>query len=536
MQRSFASIQVWLCAPALIMAAAEFTLHAEESPMTYIALKDREIGSLALNPSGDVLVGTDKGVWRVSQDGKTVDALPTDGLPPPADKCSTFQMICSRRGDIFTIPGKGKEGIYRLRAGAGRWESVGKKTIFIGVQKEVAQTLAILPDDALLVTMANPSIYRGETVSGRVYRSTDTGDNWTDVTPLNIAGAYISSLVSGPGHEVWGLGGPGISNTFDPTRWVLFADDWRAARPDWKIRPIQQSQKPGAILGEPKITGVAVDLKGTAYALVTSGNGCPAGIYRSTDKGATWKRVNDSQEINVVQTTPDAHAYVGSYGGLLRTTDGGATWNSYAGLGKTFVTSILIDRDGFLWAGTGSHGQLFPVPGLFRSRVAVGTGVKSDPGPVEAPFPPSENTPSTLPPISPPAAEPKRPSASVIFDNGNPGSVQNSPTMETTFELEHATLITKITNYHWNKGHGSPVGTISLRTKDGKVYGPWKAVGGEGQGKVTNAYWICTPDFRLEAGTYIVVDSEPTTWSQNAESDHKGITKIEGIPSILRSK
>ncbi len=118
-----------------------------------------------------------------------------------------------------------------------------------------------------------------------------------------------------------------------------------------------------------------------------------------------------------------------------------------------------------------------------------------------------------------------------LFNNGNIYAVNNGPTQPTVFTLAKAHRITLVENYHWNNGLGTAnAGTIALRAAGGTVYGPWATTGVAGQGGVVNAYWRATPDALLPAGTYTVVDSEPATWSCNAESENRGMTRVEGIP------
>lgn len=509
---------------ALLLAAPPIASRADDaSPTAQVALKDREITDLALTPEGDVLAATDQGVWRVSADAKSSAQLPTAGLPLPPEKCLVTHLACTRKGDVFAIPGRGTDGVYRLRAGASTWESTAKKGLFVGIAREQASSLSLMPDDTLLVSMSNPSLYRGETAAGRVCRSLDAGATWADISPDGLGGAAIASLVPGTGREVWAVAGPPLRNTMDPTRWVLVADDWRAARPRWRISGILPSQKPGAIVGEPSITAVAVDRRGVAYALVTAGLSCPPGVYRSMDKGASWQRTSDAQEIHVVLATPDDIAYVGTYGILVRSVDGGATWARFAALGKTFVTSLLVDRNGHLWAGTGSHGQIFPLPGLFRSQEPVGAGVEPGTGTADV-----EGVPT---PKGPDAPAPEGTPGTVLFDNGNAAGVESGPTADTAFGLRTRSVVTRITTYHWNAGRGAKPGAIALRGADGRIYGPWTARAGVGQGEVANAYWVCEPGLALEPGTYVVIDSDPATWAQNASSGRRGIVRIEGAPA-----
>ncbi|MDD5473439.1 MAG: FecR domain-containing protein [Candidatus Methanoperedens sp.] len=116
-----------------------------------------------------------------------------------------------------------------------------------------------------------------------------------------------------------------------------------------------------------------------------------------------------------------------------------------------------------------------------------------------------------------------------IFTNTNIGAVYNSPTSPTTFTLDDTYKITTITTYHWNDGSGAYPGTIGLKDSRGNKLGTWTATGRAGQGGVSNAYWDVTPDIVLAPGTYTIIDSDSSTWSQNSESNNQGIAWIKGV-------
>jgi len=118
----------------------------------------------------------------------------------------------------------------------------------------------------------------------------------------------------------------------------------------------------------------------------------------------------------------------------------------------------------------------------------------------------------------------------LIFNNGNISGVYNNPTKPTTFTIKQSHVITKIVNYHWNNAKGALPGTIALKDQSGRTYGPWQAKGSPGQGGVPNAYWNVYPNITLPAGTYTVIDSDPSTWAQNGGSGGAGHTQIEGYP------
>lgn len=119
--------------------------------------------------------------------------------------------------------------------------------------------------------------------------------------------------------------------------------------------------------------------------------------------------------------------------------------------------------------------------------------------------------------------------AAVLFSNNNIDAVQNGPTQQTVMRFSSPVMISKITTYHWNNARGTAeIGTIALRSETGQLYGPWQAEGEPGQGGVPNVYWVAYPNVSLPAGAYAVIDSDPTTWAQNAASGGVGMTWAEG--------
>jgi hypothetical protein len=133
-----------------------------------------------------------------------------------------------------------------------------------------------------------------------------------------------------------------------------------------------------------------------------------------------------------------------------------------------------------------------------------------------------QSSPQTTTPLPPPKT---------VLNNGNIYRVFNRPTSPTMFSIDSQALITYIFTYHWNDARGRTPGTIALRHSDGTTYGPWQTIGKPGQGNVPNAYWECEPMIDIKAGTYTVIDSDPSTWAQNAGSNGSGICKINAVVS-----
>ncbi|MDM7935457.1 MAG: hypothetical protein QUS08_08740, partial [Methanothrix sp.] len=126
--------------------------------------------------------------------------------------------------------------------------------------------------------------------------------------------------------------------------------------------------------------------------------------------------------------------------------------------------------------------------------------------------------------------------ASPILDNWNIGAVDNGPSCSPTFTISVPHRITYVDTYHWNYGQGTVAGGyISLEKEDGTVYGPWVVQGEPGMNGVPNAWWKCRPDAVIPAGTYTVVDSDPSTWSHNYESGGCGFSRVEGYPEDGRA-
>ncbi len=110
---------------------------------------------------------------------------------------------------------------------------------------------------------------------------------------------------------------------------------------------------------------------------------------------------------------------------------------------------------------------------------------------------------------------------------GNAGAVHNAPTKKIVLAPTEPIIVHKISTYHWNDGKGRPAaGKIAIQSEDGQVFGPWQATGTSGQGGVPNANWHVAPGVVLVPGKYVVLDSDPKTWSTNDEAGSRGFVTI----------
>jgi len=149
------------------------------------------------------------------------------------------------------------------------------------------------------------------------------------------------------------------------------------------------------------------------------------------------------------------------------------------------------------------------------------------PGPATAkPLPAVVSAPAAP---APTAAAPAGIQPGELFNNYNTGDVQNGPRANTNVSLLVAGTVhvTQLQTYHWNNGKGAPPGKLTLKSMNGQTYGPFQARG-VASGNVQNANWVADVNLTLGLGTYVLVDSDPSTWSQNAQSRGVGFAIIRG--------
>lgn len=160
-------------------------------------------------------------------------------------------------------------------------------------------------------------------------------------------------------------------------------------------------------------------------------------------------------------------------------------------------------------ANYGPHGWL--VTGSLAPLKTSNSAFKTPTGPS------AKNAQATPQPQAVTQAEP-----TVFVKTGNDYAVQNGGSSP-TFAIKTPISVTQIMTYHWNGGKGAAAGTIALRNAEGKIFGPWAVTVRNG------VYWEVNRNINLPAGTYTVIDSDPSTWAQNSASGGKGMVEIRGI-------
>ena len=102
-----------------------------------------------------------------------------------------------------------------------------------------------------------------------------------------------------------------------------------------------------------------------------------------------------------------------------------------------------------------------------------------------------------------------------------------NPDGATRLIIKRSSVVLKITTDHYNDSKGTTnVGSITITGDGGMVIGTYPARGKAGTDGATNGKWVIEPQVRLDPGIYYIQDSQPSTWSKNAQG--VGILNIEG--------
>lgn len=208
-------------------------------------------------------------------------------------------------------------------------------------------------------------------------------------------------------------------------------------------------------------------------------------------------------------------------------------WNNGKGAGPG--TLALLSSDGTQygpWQATGTgDGQRINIMWVVEPKIVIPAGqytvVDSDPSTWGA------NNASggrgfawiNGVPADEPAAE-----SELVFTNSNSDGLRGAATQPTQFTLNRPHRITMLRTYHHNGGKGAPPGTLTLVSAAGVAYGPWNAAGvGDKTGR-QNLFWQVEPHIDLPAGTYTILDSDPSTWGANEGSGKAGFAWVWGWP------
>jgi len=338
----------WVVCCALISSITltlALSAEAQVNPSLYTGLTWRDVGPFhggrissvtgVIGEPGTFYVGTPQGgIWKTTSAGVTW--FPIFDQEPSVDSVGAIQVAPSNPDIVYAGAGDPIGG----SLGNGMWKSTdaGKTWQHIGLEDTVkVDSILIDPTDPnlVLVSTLGDDHHHG----GGVYRSTDGGQNWTNVLkPADYDGtrdleyAYDDPSVMLAATQGTGGGGFGGNSEAKKKPPLVFkSTDEGKTWTEIKIPPF-----PGRV-------GVAVAMHTQGQRIYIVGNNIEhgSGLYRSDDGGATWKHMAghdlriengqgsyscgvyvDSQNPDVVYTVSTA---------MYRSTDGGVTFEAFKG-------------------------------------------------------------------------------------------------------------------------------------------------------------------------------------------------------------
>ncbi|MEP7276405.1 MAG: hypothetical protein ABI812_08630, partial [Betaproteobacteria bacterium] len=269
-----------------------------------------------------------------------------------------FVVDPNSSANIYTTPWS--NNLRRSRDGGFTWTDIrnGMTEVVAGVPSAPATVthLAVKPGDSNLLIAVGVITATGYW-SARVFRSTDQGDNWASVAPLDAAGLRVAFAPSSAARVFVATAAGRVLRSDSSGTFGSFAEPYTPAN-------------------RPTTTAIAALAVGWNDAnLVWIGCSAWGGprVLRSTDGGATWTDCTGvlpsdqlpNMPVNslvVDQNNPDV-VYVATDVGLFRTQDAGASWHAYNDgflnfdVPRIIVTELALRRStNTLYASTMGRG------------------------------------------------------------------------------------------------------------------------------------------------------------------------------------
>ena len=340
--------------------------------------------SIAADKDGVLYAGTEEGVLRSQDDGKTwelrdkgltepfVTALAIEGTDVYAgtdagifiseNKGATWRDAnTGLTGAVVTDMQEHKGLVFAATAGDGAYRSSDNGATWLasdaGLQARYLRGFASRGKDLYLAAYDEYDPSNAHLTVPGVYRSADNGASWTAVLIDTVRETTGRIRTLHPFHTV-------ISTAFGTL--LAGGDEGVICRStnggvSWTKNTIVRLSS-----GEtPSVTGLVVGLEDAIFAGTDGG-----GIFRSDDDGRSWRRVLGDERglsakvLRVHHIIREQTAlFAATEAGIFRSLSNGLSWlrlnfpdSSSSNAGDTIVPQALIAVGGALYAGTNAHG------------------------------------------------------------------------------------------------------------------------------------------------------------------------------------
>lgn len=271
---------------------------------------------------------------------KTKDAGATWTLLKEAPISSTALSINNKNTDIVYLADRSSPTVWKSEDGGNIWHEMANFT-----SDGALLVMRVLVDgDIVYASTFNPALG-----GGKLYKSSDAGINWSDVTgtlpkgildiaidPTNSDIVYITTNINGV-----------YKSTDGGTNWLRLDKHPYVGVYDIEVDPINPTILYTAARGG-SLPSWFTEISGDFPDGISFEDS--AGVYKSTDSGNTWEKIlATTASCRTVRLHPDEHNVLFALDlidGLKISTDAGKSWSFVsAELGTQVLTSCAIGSD-----------------------------------------------------------------------------------------------------------------------------------------------------------------------------------------------